>query len=224
MKPKRIILIRHGESEGNVDKKVYLTKPDYAINLTEKGRKQAEQAGKEIAKLFERKKLTFTTKPLVQFYVSPFYRARQTYQEIAKSFAPHIMREDPRIREQEWCGKMHKDGYSKIFEEERDVYGHFYYRFLSGESCADVYERVTTFMDTLHRDFEKKDFPENCVIVTHGMTLRVLVMRWFHLSVEEFEYLRNPHNCQYYVLELQANNKYKLVTKMEKYPDRRARF
>ncbi len=29
MKPKRIILIRHGESEGNTDRNIYSQKPDY---------------------------------------------------------------------------------------------------------------------------------------------------------------------------------------------------
>lgn len=45
MKPKRIILLRHAESEGNIDKNIYKTKPDYALNITEKGIKQSKLAG-----------------------------------------------------------------------------------------------------------------------------------------------------------------------------------
>lgn len=37
MKPKRIILIRHGESEANVDRYLFGSIPDYRIELTEKG-------------------------------------------------------------------------------------------------------------------------------------------------------------------------------------------
>ena len=37
MKPQRIILIRHGESEGNINKEIYTQKPDYALYLTNKG-------------------------------------------------------------------------------------------------------------------------------------------------------------------------------------------
>ena len=48
MKPKRIILIRHGESEGNVDRLNYETIPDYALNLTNTGQEQARIAGKQI--------------------------------------------------------------------------------------------------------------------------------------------------------------------------------
>ena len=42
------------------------------------------------------------------------------------------------------------------------------------------------------------------LIVTHGMTLRLFLMRWFHWSVEEFEALRNPGNCQIVVMQKQA--------------------
>ena len=51
MKPKRIILIRHGESEGNVDRAIYNVKPDYALELTEKGKQQARDVGKKLADL-----------------------------------------------------------------------------------------------------------------------------------------------------------------------------
>ena len=38
MKSNRIILIRHGESEGNIDKDKYQTIPDYALNLIQRHR------------------------------------------------------------------------------------------------------------------------------------------------------------------------------------------
>lgn len=51
MKPKRIILIRHGESEANVNPHLFASVPDYAIELTEKGREQALNAGKRLKEL-----------------------------------------------------------------------------------------------------------------------------------------------------------------------------
>lgn len=39
-RPKRIILIRHAESEGNLNKEVYTSTPDHALKITERGRKQ----------------------------------------------------------------------------------------------------------------------------------------------------------------------------------------
>ena len=41
MRPKRIILIRHGESEGNVDDTLFETRADHSMDLTEHGRAQA---------------------------------------------------------------------------------------------------------------------------------------------------------------------------------------
>jgi len=214
MKPKRIILIRHGESEGNVDRSIYADIPDYAVKLTEKGKEQARHAGSLLKNTIGDGK--------VFFYVSSFHRTRMTYQEISKAFTPEQqdMREDPRLREQEWSGTLRinfSPQAQEAMEAERDAYGHFYYRFHGGESCADVYDRISTFLDTMNRDFAKENFPENVVIVNHGMTARVFLMRWFHMTVEEFELLRNPHNCAQIVMELQPDGKYKITSELLKY-------
>jgi broad specificity phosphatase PhoE len=49
-------------------------------------------------------------------------------------------------------------------------------------------------------------------MVTHGMTIRLFLMRWFHYTVSEFEELSNPSNCAIVIMELQENGKYKLTT------------
>lgn len=220
MKPNRIILLRHAESEGNVDKSIYKTKPDYALNLTPKGILQSDEAGRKLQELIGDEK--------VLAYVSPFYRTRQTFTTAGKHLNIAGFREDPRLREQEWSGRLRKEsgGYDyEGIEEERDAFGHFYYRFHGGESCADVYDRVSTFLETMYRDFKKHDFPKNALIVTHGMTLRVFLMRWFHMTVEEFELLRNPKNAQFFIMELNhTDNKYKLVTHIEKYEKRNCKY
>lgn len=46
MKPDKIFLVRHGESQGNINKKLYRTVPDWKIELTEKGKEQALKAAK----------------------------------------------------------------------------------------------------------------------------------------------------------------------------------
>jgi broad specificity phosphatase PhoE len=207
VKPQKIILIRHGESEGNVNKAIYSEKPDYALHLTENGRRQAHEAGKELKKIID----DWET---IKFYVSPFWRTRETYLELKKWFHGSQLQptyEDPRLREQEW-GNPTRTGYSEEMEEERDKHGHFYWRFPNGESCADVFDRMGSFMQTLHRDFQKENFARNVVLVGHGMGHRLFLMRWFHYTVEEFEKIGNPKNCGMYILELQDNDKYKLTT------------
>ena len=49
-RPRRIVLVRHGESEGNADDTVYEREPDHALGLTEKGRRQAEETGRTAAR------------------------------------------------------------------------------------------------------------------------------------------------------------------------------
>lgn len=214
MKPKRIILIRHGESEGNVDKKVYLTKPDYAVRLTEKGIQQAKDCGKQIKEIIGNKSSYCV-------YFSPYFRARQTMDNALDILNPlqlQFFREEPRIREQEYSGNLRQIMDDKEFEAEREKFGKFFYRMDGGESGADVFDRVSDFIGTLHRDFEKEDYPDNVLIFGHGMGNRLFLMRWFHVPVEEFETWKNPKNGALYIMELQENNKYKLITEVDKHP------
>lgn len=210
MKPDRIYLVRHGQSVGNVSKEAYADTPDYALELTDTGKQQAVTLGKELA-------IKIGPVTPVQFYVSPFWRSRQTFLCIANEFQQKQIHyyEDSRLREQEWGHLRTEMWLAGKIEEYRDNYGHFYYRFQDGESCADVFDRVSDFMNTMFRDFEKKDFPRNVMVVSHGMTLRLFIMRWFHTSVEEFESWGNPKNCSYLLLERSENEKYVLTTPMK---------
>jgi broad specificity phosphatase PhoE len=207
MKPGRIILVRHGESEGNFDKIHYETVPDYALNLTPRGIDQAKQAGAKIKNLIGSETL--------YVYISPYYRTRQTYQYIKEYVSPNVVKavEDPRLREQDWGHLRNADMNDEIVKN-RHSYSAFYYRIPDGESGADVYDRVSTFLETLHRDFNKPDFPPNVLIVTHGMTLRLFLMRWFHWSVEEFENLHNLQNCQVVLMQLESDGHYNLVPEL----------
>ena len=209
MRPKRIILVRHGESEGNLDRSRYHTTQDFALTLTPVGVEQAKQAGIRIKGFLGDEK--------IYVYLSPFFRTRETFQYIQESIDKNVVKaiEDPRIREQDWGHLRHPDDNKGIIEE-RDNFSTFYYRIPDGESGADVYDRVSNFLDTLHRDFEKPNFPENVLIVSHGLTMRLFLMRWFHWSVEEFEKLHNPKNCQIIIMEKQIDEHYILSSELSK--------
>jgi len=146
------------------------------------------------------------------------WRTRSTFEQIVSSLKGSDIRykEEPRIREQEW-GHLRSRQESIEIEATRDSYGTFYYRIPEGESAADVYDRVSDFFGTLHRDFRKDDFPQNAVIVTHGMSIRLFLMKWFHWSVEEFELLANPGNCEIILMEKNGDGKYELKTKVKKW-------
>lgn len=208
MKPHRIILIRHAESEGNIDKSIYNKKPDYTLELSENGKEQADKAGADLRSILKDQ--------TVFFYVSPMWRTRITFERIAKYFDKEKIsyREEPRIREQEWSSL---DMSASRIKEDISQYGSFYYRIPGGESGCAVYDRVSDFLGTLHRDFEKENFPQNTIMVTHGMTFRLFLMRWFHLTVEQFDEIEIPKNCEMAILEKQSNGKYKLITELKKH-------
>jgi broad specificity phosphatase PhoE len=198
------MLVRHGESEGNAEGTSYETIPDYALNLTEKGKAQALKAGHEINKLIGAE--------LMYTYISPFYRTRQTFEQIASVVGEKNVKtiEDPRIREQEWGNLRSFDDEKKIMKERSD-YGIFYFRIQDGESAADVFDRTSAFLETMQRDFNRHNYPQNALLVTHGVTLRIFLMRLLHWSVEEFENVQNPENCEVFVLELNDEDDYELV-------------
>lgn len=77
--PIRVLLVRHGEAQGNVDRSVYNRLPDHAIPLTENGKEMARRTGKAVHQYF---KNTFQDRETANHHfrvlVSPFKRTRQT--------------------------------------------------------------------------------------------------------------------------------------------------
>jgi broad specificity phosphatase PhoE len=79
-RPKRIILIRSGESEKDSDLKVYQNVPDNKVKLTKLGIQQSIVSGRNLKKLIGNES--------VFFYVSPLQRSVETFENISKSFVP----------------------------------------------------------------------------------------------------------------------------------------
>jgi broad specificity phosphatase PhoE len=207
-RPHRIVLIRHGESQGNEDDTIYERVPDHALELTANGLRQAAEAGAGLRSLFGQER--------VQAFVSPYRRTWQTYRTLQLDSRLARAREEPRLREQD-CGNWQEVEDIHRQRKARDAYGHFFYRFAMGESGADVYDRVGSFLETLYRAFDKPDFPPNVLLVTHGLTMRLFCMRWFHWTVEEFETLSNPANGETRMLVLGADSRYTLDRPFERW-------
>ncbi|KAK1401579.1 phosphoglycerate mutase-like protein AT74 [Heracleum sosnowskyi] len=215
--PKRIILVRHGESQGNLDGAAYATTPDYKIKLTQHGLDQCKLAGQKIHHIFSDNGKKNNWK--VFFYVSPYERTRSTLREIGRSFKKKEMigvREEVRIREQDF-GNFQVAERMKVIKETRERFGRFFYRFPEGESAADVFDRVSSFLESLWRDIDmhrlRNDPADdlNLVIVSHGLASRVFLMKWFKWTVEQFEYLNNPGNAEVRVMQLGPGGEYSLA-------------
>ena len=216
--PKRLILIRHGQSEGNVNSRIYETTPDSQIHLTPKGWDQAIAIGKVLETIVDPKEST-------RFYVSPYVRARETFVGISSSM-PRTRRgrskwcEDPRLREQDHGNFQQHD---KIQEEikSRGLFSKFFYRFQNGgESAADVYDRVSLFLESLFRNWKRRKGHlnnHNTIVVAHGLTIQVFFMRFFKYSVDDFCRYENPNNCEAAVLEREYDWDQKRYCLMLKY-------
>lgn len=189
---------------------MFALQPDYTIELTEKGVEQARKAGQNLKKMVGAESL--------YFYISPFWRTRSTFENIVRFFPKNQFKysEEPRLREQEWGYLRSYDEFQRL-KRVREDYGIFYYRFPGGEAASDVYDRINDLLGSLHRDFMEDNFPENCVLITHSLAIRLFVMRWFHLTVEDFEDMASPGNAEMVVLEYDnVNDEYQLLTPLKK--------
>ena len=217
---KRIILVRHGESLGNADHSAYQRIGDNVIPLTETGLAQARARGRAIRARGE-------IKGVFRVYYSPYLRARQTALEVVRGICGGdermcrrvAMRSDPRLREQDFGNLQSSEGphAMKTQQRARAKFGRFWYRFQNGESGADVYDRIGNFFGTLTRARGLVRDPagggggcaettelvqaETIVLVTHGLSMRLFLMRYFRWNVSEFEKVWNPRNCERWVLD-----------------------
>lgn len=76
--------------------------------------------------------------------------------------------------------------------------------------CGWFWKKYAGFRETLRADIDVGRFqrPEsrsknmNLILVSHGLTLRVFLMRWYKWTVQQFEGLYNFGNTEMLVMEL----------------------
>ena len=202
--PRRLVMVRHGQSEANVVQQELLTdldpavrseimaRPDWMQRLSPLGVEQAKQAGNwirsEIGKI-----ASFGV-----IYVSPFLRTFETACYAAGDEDVQLTPED-RIIERDWglYGKLSKADQKTFYPE---TYKHknenpLYARLDGGESPMDVYARIRDMNATLHREYPDG----NVLMFTHGdflstmryVTERMLPEEWVAMVRDEFYHFRN---------------------------------
>jgi broad specificity phosphatase PhoE len=206
-----IALVRHGRSAANDDPRVYLTTPDHAIPLARPDDDpEALNAGDRLA--------TLGFDPAdVCSWRSPYLRCVQTEvlvmrRAIGEGFERISRRESFMLREQEfgdWDGldeaQMQALDPVKYARRARmtDYRGRFYFRYPSGESRADVVQRLSIFLGKLHRTHFRHH-----VIFLHGVTQRAFRMAWFNSSSDWFEAEPNPANASVLVIKRDHEHKW----------------
>src|ERR1700687_2807073 len=152
----RLILVRHGESEGNRDR-TFTQHTD--VPLTARGREQAHASAQSIAKRY---------KP-TRVVASPFARARQTAEIIAGVVGLGVDI-DAAFREQSF-GVFAGQPYESLLTDAAYHEGpRWQWRPQGGESLIDVYERVVPAFDQIARASVGHDV----VIVSHGGVMLAL--------------------------------------------------
>ncbi len=188
--PKRLWLVRHGQSQGNVARDaaheagldvIDLATRDVDVPLSDLGHQQAEATGRWFAALPEHEK------PEV-LLASPYIRAKQTAEAICQAGGlaggakPTIL--DERLREREFgvFDGLTTSGIRAKYPEEaahRAKMGKFYHRAPGGESWADVILRLRSALNTINLHYADK----RVIVVAHQVV--VLCMRYILEELDE---------------------------------------
>lgn len=200
----KIFLVRHGQSEGNINKAKYFEKLDCDIELTDKGWEQIVSAGDEILKIVDHQNSIRDYPDLYpryhfNLYHSPYKRAKQSALSLQKRLIffennhINVYEESPLIREREWGGLR------DIIEmgNKTDDHFNFYYRPVGGESFADCYLRAVVF----HQHLVATSKYENNIIVAHGEFNKLYMMYLLGWTVAEFEKYKGPKNGEVFLID-----------------------
>lgn len=151
----RLILIRHGESLANAERR-FTHGPHEP--LSRKGREEALERGRVIAKRFDP----------VALYASPFVRALETARLIGAAIGlePVVVEA---LREQEF-GELRGRGYDVVREDPTWHSDRWRYRPAGGETLEEVFHRVGPALDAL----ADRHLGQQVVVVSHGGVMAAL--------------------------------------------------
>ncbi|CCH73404.1 histidine phosphatase family protein [Nostocoides australiense] len=184
MPPRRLILLRHGQTQSNLDG---IWQGHLDVELTELGRRQADAAAAQLT--------AYRPTTIVS---SDLKRAAVTAQAVARDLSLTVAF-DPRWREfhvGQWTGKTTAEVIA-MHPAERlaALRGEEQRRGIDGEGPAEVRARVTPALDEL---IGRLGEGECAIIVSHGGTIRVLAAVLLGLDMlTATRLLTTPGNCQW---------------------------
>ncbi len=179
-KPVEFYLVRHGQSQANVDKSLYTKIPDSQIELTELGWQQAAATGAFLAQRFIEKG---ETRPII-LRTSGHMRARQTtqciYNALTKAgFKVHV-RESDMLTEQslgQVAGRPHQEWskahpvYAELFAIAREKGALHFLIPPGGEARLATEARVRVDLNSIYR-YRASHGDGPVILVNHGETSR----------------------------------------------------
>lgn len=213
----RLLLIRHGQSVGNVDYKKYVELGDCNVGLTDTGWEQAINAGEFLHSHFIKNDIN----EWPRIYVSSYLRPKQTLSGVLHGLdgtfdgEPNL-HEDARLIEHFFGAATrleHPEGIMdwRVAADLKRLGSHVYAkdkfmtRNLLGESRMDTYSRIRSFAEgTL--TMRAHDFGEDiAVVVAHGAVIREFMRFYGDLTADAqldvcnncdvIEIIGEPGNC-----------------------------
>ncbi|MFI5955879.1 histidine phosphatase family protein [Cryptosporangium sp. NPDC051539] len=162
---RRLIVVRHGQSEANVDGSLHCTVP--GPQLTDRGRQQAEELAEALA-----------TEDVRAVWCSTMTRAAQTAAPVASAKGLSV-REHDGFKEA-YLGELHDRRDAEAHEAFDDLYASWVVRGELGNRCAgggesgtEVLDRWLAALDDVVLGLDEG----TAVVVTHGACARLSVTR-----------------------------------------------
>jgi broad specificity phosphatase PhoE len=179
----KFIMVRHGESEGNRERRFTISSE---VGLTELGVQQAHQVARTIAQLF-------TPQIVIS---SPFRRARQTSEIIASELNLEIETVHDLHERDLGCLKGHSydDLRALVLQDPSyDPARGWSWKPEGGESYEDVRQRVMAAVEKLLSRYSQDEI----IVVSHG---GVMLSVWAHI-IGQWHGAHLPPNCGIVLIE-----------------------
>ena len=200
-----LYLIRHGESTLDTKENYNDRLPDNKVGLTEKGIDQSYKAGIFLDSYLKENGVNVENAVM---WVSPFLRTRQSAQIINSCLGIEDIREDYCLIEQNYglFSNRSMERNKLLFKDEFDFYdnycqntGKFYAKIPQGESPMDVALRTRIFLEMIRSEKKGPVF-----VVSHGTTIKTIVMNTFNYSPEWFNAEPTMQNCSIRIINKDA--------------------
>lgn len=188
----RLYIVRHGETEWNVTKRLQ-GRTD--IPLNENGREAARKTAEGIKDLH-----------IDMVISSPLVRAKETA-ELMMEGRDVPMYVDERLQEISFGIKEGEKNWkeTEIFFHSPDTYQPPE----GGESLTHLLERTKEFLDDMAGRTERKD--KNILVATHGAATRALLANIKHLPLRQFWDGSVPKNCGITLVECGEDRMYRVI-------------
>jgi len=209
--PKEVLIVRHGQSAGNVALEaaeaagasfIDIAERDVDVPLSSLGERQARALGEWLKSLPESERPTVVL-------ASPYVRAQETARIALEAMGVRGIEIvfDERLREREFgiVDRLTRRGIHEKYPEQAEFHKRlkkFYYRAPGGESWCDVILRLRSVQDSLARDYPD----ERVMIVCHTVVVycfRYLLEKMTEAEILEIDRRESLANCSVtsYVLD-----------------------